>query len=136
MLVFTRLRLLILGTTTISGVNLIRTGGRFWNLDHGALKIDAEGGGNLENILVENVDISDSTASGIHFPGAGKFNNIKLKNIKVTGSGTQAIWVTVEASNGKVNFENVTVEKSAKEALNNGTMMNAFMEKAVGYVGW
>lgn len=149
------------GLTIFRNIDLIRAGGPmfFENGDvwkHGALKFYLREG-DVNDILVENVNIIDPTYSGIEFRGFGtayvpageKFSaevmagadsavlrNVTLRNINITNAGTYGIEVLDGGGRGQVSFEGVKVSGSAIGPLNAGGATNAFFNKTTGNTGW
>jgi len=149
------------GLTTFRNIDLIRAGGpmffengNVWK--HGALKFYLREG-DVNDILVENVNIIDPTYSGIEFRGFGtayvppgeKFSaevlagadsavlrNVTLRNITITNAGTYGIEVLDGGGRGQVNFEGVKVSGSAIAPLNAGGAANSFFNKTTGNTGW
>lgn len=148
--------------TIFRNISLIRAGGPMffentgnpWK--HGALKFYFREG-DVNDILVENLDIIEPLYSGIEFRGFGtayvppgeKFSqevlqggdtavarNITLRNIKITNPGTYGIEVLDGAGRGQVNFEGVTVSGAGVAPLNPGGAPSAFFNKLSGNVGW
>ena len=149
------------GLTTFRNIDLIRAGGpmffengNVWK--HGALKFYLREG-DVNDILVENVNIIDPTYSGIEFRGFGTayvppgekfspevlagadaatFKNVTLRNITITNAGTYGIEVLDGGGRGQVNFEGVKVSGSAIAPLNAGGAANSFFNKTTGNTGW
>ncbi len=147
--------------TTFKNITLLRAGGpmffengNVWK--HGALKFYMREG-DVNDILVENVDIIDPMYSGIEFRGFGtayvppgeKFSaevlagadaavlrNVTLRNINVVNAGTYGIDVIDGGGRGSVTFEGVKISGSAIAPLNNGGAPSSFFNKTTGNVGW
>ena len=150
------------GLTTFKNLSLIRAGGpMFFEKTsnpwlHGALKFYLREG-DVNDILVENVDIVEPMYAGIEFRGFGpayaptgekfdpsvlqaaadaKLTNVTLRNISVTSAGTYGIAVMDSGGRGTVTFENVTVSGSSMGAMDKGGAPESFFNKTSGNVGW
>jgi hypothetical protein len=150
------------GTTTFSNISLIRAGGPMFNENtgnpwlHGALKFYLREG-DMNDILVENVDIIDPTYSGIEFRGFGtafvppgerfhpdllrdadnaKFRNVRLKNIRITNPGRYGIEVIDNGGRGAVNFDGVMVTNPALGGLKQDNAPGSFFIRGSGNAGW
>ena len=150
------------GLTTFRNITLERAGGPMFlentanPWQHGALKLYMREG-DVNDILVENIDIISPTYAGIEFRGFGRafvppgesfdpdllndaenasFKNVTLRNIKVTDAGTYGIEVKDGGGKGVVNFENVTVSGSQKGALDTGGAPESFFNRLGGNQGW
>lgn len=148
--------------TVFKNISLVRAGGPMFFEDtpkpwqHGALKFFMKEG-DVNDILVENVDIVDPTYAGIEFRGFGtaylppgekmhpdtlasadkaKLTNVTLRNVTVTGAATYGIEVVDEAGRGSVNFENVVVKNAGKGALDKGGAPDTFFNRVSGNEGW
>jgi hypothetical protein len=149
------------GLTTFRNIDVIRAGGpmffengNVWK--HGALKFYMREG-DVNDILVENVNIVAPTYSGIEFRGFGtayvpvgeKFSseilaaadaavlrNVTLRNITITNAGTYGIEVLDGGGDGQVTFEGVKVSGSAIGPLDAGGAPNSFFNKTTGNTGW
>ncbi len=137
--------------TTFQNVTVTRAGGEFYYEPpapfppwyHGALKLMMREG-DVNDVLIENVDIVDPTDSGIEFWGFGtalaaqygikydpavltaadnaKFTNVTLRNVTVSGAGTNGILFTnlASGSRGTIDFDGVSVTGSAQDPLSLG----------------
>ena len=150
------------GLTTFRNITLERAGGPMFRentgnpWEHGALKFYLREG-DVNDILVENVDIIAPTYAGIEFRGFGtefvgpgevfhpdilrdadnaQFSNVTLRNINITDAGTYGISVLDKGGRGQVNFENVTVSGSESGALNKGGAPESFFNRLGGNEGW
>ncbi len=147
--------------TTFKNITLLRAGGPmfFENANvwkHGALKFYLREG-DVNDILVENVDIIEPLYSGIEFRGFGtafippgeKFSaeviaganaavlrNVTLRNINIVNAGTFGIEVQDGGGRGQVNFEGVKVSGSALGPIEHGGAPSSFFNKTAGNVGW
>jgi hypothetical protein len=147
--------------TTFKNILVARAGGEMffettanpWY--HGALKFYMREG-DVNDILVQDVDIVDPTYAGIEFRGYGsaylngetqppdivaaadvaKMANVALQNVKVTGAGTYCIEARDGASRGSVNFTDVTVSGCGMGALYKGIAPDSFFNKVSGNQGW
>ncbi len=123
------------GTTSILRTTLIRAGGPFGN-HNGALSIyPIDGSLAAGNITIQNLDIQDSTFSGIEFRGPNATNNVSLSNITVTGAGTWGVAVDGNA-NGTVTMSGVVVNSAASGGLNNAAGGAFNIVRGTGNAGW
>lgn len=76
------------------------------------------------------------TNSDIHLVGSPAFQNMSSKNVKIEASGTAGIRFMADALTSKVHFENVSVERSTTEALDDEAMTVPIPDKVPGNVGW
>lgn len=123
-------------TTTLKNLSLIRAGGPMFNADHGALWfLTAQGP--VSDVNASNIDIIDSTFSGIQFEGGAgaRMSNIKLSNINVTGSGTFGIEAR-SGADGQVTFEGVVVKNAAQGGLSAQGVPGSFFNRLGGNQGW
>ncbi|MBC7658368.1 MAG: hypothetical protein H7249_01520, partial [Chitinophagaceae bacterium] len=122
------------GSNVAKNISLIRAGGMMFNQGFGALRFHALES-TVQNVAVENIDVVDSTFSGVHFQGGSGAINVKLKNVNVSGSGTNGIEVTSNPS-GKASMESVVVKTSASNALALGGTSPDFFDRLAGNSGW
>ena len=150
------------GLTIFKNITLTRAGGPMFlentanPWQHGALKLYMREG-DVNDILVENVDIISPTYAGIELRGFGtafvppgesfdpdilrdadnaSFKNVTLRNINVTDAGTYGVEVKDNGGRGQVNFENVKVSGSTKGALERGGAPDSFFNRLGGNQGW
>jgi hypothetical protein len=123
------------GTTSILRTTLTRAGGPFGG-NNGALVVEprqaplAAG-----NILVQDLNIENSTFSGIHFKGPFAMSNVSLTDIAVSGAGAWGIQVDAKA-NGSAKMTGIVVNNPGSGGLNN-TAGSAFnIVRGTGSVGW
>jgi len=150
------------GLTTFRNIDLIRAGGpmffengNVWK--HGALKFYLREG-DVNDILVENIDIIEPMYSGIEFRGFGtayvpageKFSaevlagadaavlrNVTLRNINIVNAGTYGIEVLDGGGRGLVNFDGVKVSGSKSGPLDAGGAPSSFFNKVgTNNQGW
>jgi hypothetical protein len=148
--------------TVFKNITLNRAGGPMFLEDtahpwrHGALKLYMREG-DVNDILVENVDIIDPLYSGIEFRGFGhayspagervseeylnaadqaKYTNVTLRNIKIINSGTYGIEVVDGATRGQVTFEGVCVANAATAPLDQGGAPDSFFDRVGANPGW
>ncbi|MCE3252469.1 MAG: hypothetical protein K0Q67_1489, partial [Cellvibrio sp.] len=150
------------GLTTFRNIDLIRAGGpmffengNVWK--HGALKFYLREG-DVNDILVENIDIIEPMYSGIEFRGFGtayvpageKFSaevlagadaavlrNVTLRNINIVNAGTYGIEVLDGGGRGQVNFDGVKVSGSKSGPLDAGGAPSSFFNKVgTNNQGW
>jgi len=150
------------GATVFKNISLARAGGEmfFENTSnpwrHGALKLYMREG-DVNDILVDNVEIIDPTYSGIEFRGFGhayappgerisdeyltaadnaKYTNVTLRNITITNAGTYGIEVLDGATRGTVTFDTVSVSGSTTAPLNQGGAPASFFNRVGTNSGW
>jgi hypothetical protein len=165
--------------TTFDNISLVRAGGEmFYEPDssscptsnpscsglspwvHGAIKLYMRQG-DVNDVLVSNVTVTDSTYAGIELrgfstavaqqhgidaPGSfltaaddAKFTNVTLRNIAITGAGTYGILAMdlETGSRGSVTMDGVTVSGSAQGALSmNGAPSTLIDKVGTGNSGW
>ncbi|MFI5756696.1 carbohydrate-binding protein [Streptomyces sp. NPDC051569] len=104
------------GTTSVQRNTLQRTGGfePNWQSKFGALWIYADSSDITAPVLVQDLDIIDSTYSGVLVSYQKTVSNLTLKNIKIQNTGAYGIEVI---SAGAGNFSNVTVTGTASGGL-------------------
>jgi hypothetical protein len=150
--------------TTFENMSVVRAGGEMflensaagpWR--HGAVKFSMREG-DVNDVLVQDVDVVDPTYEGIEFRGFGTtvaattgtsdppyvlmaadmatLHDVTLKNVKVTGAGTYGIQVNDDGGRGTVTFESVTVSGSMAAALDPGGAPASFFDKVSGNGGW
>jgi hypothetical protein len=123
---------------------------------HGALKLYLREG-DVNDILVENVDIIDPTYSGIELRGYGhayapagervseeyltaadnaRYTNVTLRNIRITNAGTYGIEVLDGATRGQITFDSVSVAGSAIAPLLQGGAPSSFFNRVGTNTGW
>lgn len=130
------------GTTLVEEVTLIRCGGAFWGgLQFGALWINVDDLP-IPGLVVRNVDIIDSTFSGLHIQSETynqnpvyDLQNGLFENISITGSGTDGIYVRA-GSRGSATFNYVSVSGSAGSALRNDASDTFTIIRGPGNEGW
>jgi hypothetical protein len=123
------------GTTSVLRTTLIRAGGPFGN-SKGALTIEPRDGPLAAgNILVQNLDIENSTFSGIEFRGPFAMGNVSLDGITVSGAGTWGVQVDGKA-NGTVTMSGVIVNNPALGGLDNAAGSTFGIVRGTGNVGW
>jgi hypothetical protein len=109
------------GTTRIARSTLVRTGGHEpnWNADFGGLWIfaDPDNGeqGNITTpVLVEDLQIMDSTYQGILISSSINVSSLDLKKVTIDGAGSVGIEVTVKGG-GKFEQVNVSGAQTASK---------------------
>ena len=149
--------------TTFQNISLVRAGGEMFEENtpnpwqHGAVKLYMREG-DVNDVLVQNVDVVDPTYGGIEFRGFGtayvpagekyepgllaaadaaKYTNITFKNVNVTNAGTYGIEVLDGAGRGSASFDTVNVSGSTMGALQTGNATSSFFLKVgSGNAGW
>jgi len=150
------------GLTVFRNISLARAGGPMflentanpWR--HGALKLYLREG-NVNDILVENVEIIDPTYAGIELRGFGtafvppgerispeylaaadsaRYTNVTLRNINVSNAGTNGIEVVDGATRGSVTFDTVAVSGSHGLPLAQGGAPASLFQLVGNNTGW
>lgn len=148
--------------TTFRNISLIRAGGAMFLEDtpspllHGALKLFMREG-DINDVLLENIDIVSPTYYGIEFRGYGpsyvpagekaepsnltaaaaaKYTNVTLRNVRVQNAGTYGVAVLDGASRGQVTLDSVTVSGSQTGAFVGDTLPPAFFVKTGATAGF
>ena len=148
--------------TTFTNITLTRAGGPMFYEDtanpweHGALKLYLREG-DVNDVLVENVDIISPTYSGIELRGYGtqfsppveridpdvlsdadeaEFRNVTLRNINVTDAGTYGIQVNDGGGRGTVTFDGVSVSGSKLGPIERGGAPDSFFDRQGDNPGW
>jgi hypothetical protein len=148
--------------TVFRNISLARAGGQMflentgnpWR--HGALKLYLREG-DVNDILVENVEIIDPTYSGIEFRGFGtafappgervspqylaaadnaRYTNVTLRNVTIANAGTNGIEIVDGATRGAVTFDTVSVSGSQGAALAQGGAPDSFFNRVGNNTGW
>ncbi len=123
------------GTTQLLRTTLTRAGGPFGETN-GAIKIEARDGPfAVGNVLIENVDVENSTFSGIEFDGPYAEGNISLSNITINNAGTWGVQVDPNAD-GTVNMSGIVVTNPTSGGLNNQAGAAFNIIRGTGDVGW
>jgi hypothetical protein len=123
------------GTTSILRTTLVRAGGPFGN-SNGAVSIEPRDGPlAVGNILVQTLDIENSTFSGVEFRGPFAMSNVSLRDITVSGAGTWGIQVDGDA-NGSATVSGVVVSNPASGGLNNAAGAAFNIVRGTDNVGW
>lgn len=148
--------------TTFKNISLVRAGGPMFfeasdkPWQHGALKFYLREG-DVNDILVENLDIIEPTYSGIEFRGFGsqyvppgekfastilmaadaaQLKNVTLKNVRIENAGTFGIEIKDGGGRGSVNFDGVTVAGSKLGAIAKEQAPDSFFHMVSPGVGW
>jgi hypothetical protein len=119
------------GTTSIQRNTLERDGGFDYGDGQGALKFYASQGP-MSGFLVKNMQISDSTYSGIQVWGGYAITNLTLDTVAITGSGTSGLQFNANA-NGNGSATNVTVSNGGLDDESKGAFN---MSRGAGDTGW
>ncbi|WP_432841281.1 CBM35 domain-containing protein [Dactylosporangium sp. CA-092794] len=108
------------GTTLVRRNTLTRTGGwnENWGSSQGAIWIYAESRDITAPVLVQDVDVLDSTYQGILMSWQKTISGITFDHVRVQGAGTYGIDI---ASPGSGTFNYVTVSGTGSGGLNNPT---------------
>ncbi|WXB11655.1 discoidin domain-containing protein [Pendulispora albinea] len=148
--------------TVFKNITLNRAGGPMFfegtsnPWQHGALKLYMREG-DVNDVLVENVEILEPLYSGIEFRGFGhayappgerisdeyltaadnaKYTNVTLRNIKITNAGTYGIEILDGATRGMVTFDSVSVSGSGTAPLRQGGAPASFFNRVGNNPGW
>ena len=74
----------------------------------------------INGLKVSDLDIYDTTDSGIRFMGSSALSNATFDNININYCGTNGIYASIEV-NGSAKFKNVTVKNSTAAGLRDNT---------------
>lgn len=121
------------GTTSVQRNTLQRTGGYEpnWQSEFGALWIYADSSDITAPVLVQDIDIIDSTYSGVLVSWQKTVSNLTLKNIKIQNTGTHGIEINAA---GAGTFSDVTVTGAPDGGLD---LVGGFtITRGSGNSGW
>lgn len=121
------------GTTSVQRNTLTRTGGYEpnWQSEFGALWIYADSSDITAPVLVQDIDIIDSTYSGVLVSWQKTVSNLTLKNIKIQNTGTHGIEINAA---GAGTFSDVTVTGAPDGGLD---LTGGFaITRGTGNSGW
>ncbi|MFJ4923859.1 carbohydrate-binding protein [Streptomyces sp. NPDC088725] len=121
------------GTTSVQRNTLQRTGGfePNWQSKFGALWIYADSSDITAPVLVQDIDILDSTYSGVLISFNKTISNLTLKNIKIQNTGAYGLEIQ---SAGSGTFSGVTVSGAASGGLNSSGGFT--ITRGSGNSGW
>ena len=122
------------GTTRVQRTTLTRAGGSMYNQEHGALKLFADQGP-IENLVVQDLIITDPTYSGVHVQGPNPVTGSSFDHVQVSDAGAAGILINSNAQGG-AQASNVTITGSAKAALQNDAPGAWTFQKGAGNAGW
>jgi hypothetical protein len=122
------------GTTEARRNTLNRTGGfdPAWNTTFGGLWIYAEGQTISSPMIIDSVDINDSTYDGILLSYNQKISNLTMNNVNVNGAGKYGI--EISAMTGSGTFSNLVVKDALLGGINNFTGFT--ITRGDGNIGW
>lgn len=122
------------GTTEARRNTLNRTGGYdpAWNTTFGGLWIYAEGQTISSPMIIDTVDINDSTYDGILLSYNQKISNLTINNVNVNGAGNYGI--EISAMTGAGTFSNLVVKDAVLGGINNFTGFT--LTRGDGNSGW
>ncbi|MFC8828221.1 carbohydrate-binding protein [Streptomyces sp. NPDC057137] len=121
------------GTTSVQRNTLQRTGGYEpnWQSEFGALWIYADSSDITAPVLVQDIDIIDSTYSGVLVSWQKTVSDLTLKNIKIQNTGTHGIEINAA---GAGTFSDVTVTGAPDGGLD---LVGGFaITRGSGNSGW
>ncbi|NGN68774.1 hypothetical protein G5C51_33395 [Streptomyces sp. A7024] len=107
------------GTTTISGNELHRAGGAFWNADQefGAITLFAASS-DIPGVTISDTVISDSTYDGIQFKGGGgNMPGVKISDVKISKSNNGSGILAMASARGDATLSNVEISGSGEEDI-------------------
>ncbi|RYZ99980.1 MAG: carbohydrate-binding protein [Moraxellaceae bacterium] len=121
------------GTTEVKRNTLNRTGGYDggWNTTFGGLWIFADGKPITAPIVVDDLNIKNSTYDGILISYNQLVSNLTLNNIQIDGTGGYGI--NVGGVTGTGSFSNVSISNAALGAISNATYT---IVRGEGNTGW
>ena len=103
------------GTTLIANNGLYRTGGAFWNEDQefGAITLFPSTK-DITGVTIRDTDIYDSTYDGIQFKnGGGNMPDVAISNVRISNSLNGAGILAMSGARGNTTLTNVTITGSA-----------------------
>ncbi|MDC0707626.1 CARDB domain-containing protein [Stigmatella sp. ncwal1] len=103
------------GTTLIANNALYRTGGAFWNEDQefGAITLFPSTK-DITGVTIRDTDIYDSTYDGIQFKnGGGNMPDVAITNVRISNSINGAGILAMSGARGNTTLTNVTITGSA-----------------------
>ncbi|WP_371477977.1 carbohydrate-binding protein [Kitasatospora sp. NBC_00315] len=121
------------GTTSVQRNTLQRTGGLEpnWNSRFGALWIYADSSDITAPVLVQDLDILDSTYSGMLLSYQKTITNLTVRNVRIQNTGAYGVEII---SNGSGSFSGVAVSGAATGGLSlSGTFT---VNRGTGNTGW
>jgi hypothetical protein len=121
------------GTTRVARTTLIRTGGYevSYDADVGGLWIFADTSAVSAPIVVQDMDILDSTHPGIFLMGSQSISGVLFERVTVSGAGSYGIEAL---TSGSASFSEVTVSDAA---LGGANLSPEFVvERLAGNAGW
>jgi hypothetical protein len=121
------------GTTEIRRNTLTRTGGYdpAWNTTFGALWIYADSAAITTPVIVDTLDVLDSSYDAILFTYLKEISGVTLSNVKVDGAGGQGINIVAK---GQAKLSNVTIANTRDTAVRiDGDFT---LVRGVGNSGW
>ncbi|MET0401110.1 MAG: CARDB domain-containing protein [Cystobacter sp.] len=104
------------GTTLIANNGLYRTGGAFWNEDQefGAITLFPSTR-DIVGVTIRDTDIYDSTYDGIQFKnGGGNMPNVVISNVRISNSRNGSGILAMSGARGNATLTNVTITGSAQ----------------------
>ncbi|MEV7680703.1 carbohydrate-binding protein [Streptomyces sp. NPDC088341] len=121
------------GTTSVQRNTLLRTGGfePNWQSRFGALWIFADSSDITAPVLVQDIDIIDSTYSGVLLSYQKTISGLTLRNIKIQNTGAHGIEII---SAGSGTFSGVTVTGTASGGLSSTGGFT--ITRGTGNSGW
>jgi hypothetical protein len=122
------------GTTSVQRNSFVRAGGRFFNSEHGAIKILSQQGP-ISGLLFKDIVIDSPTYSGLHIEGGNPITNATFTNITISNAGTFGILIRAMTQGGGT-FTNVTVTNAARGGLSYEPSSSFNVGQGGGNVGW
>jgi hypothetical protein len=104
------------GTTLIANNGLYRTGGAFWNEDQefGAITLFPSTR-DITGVTIRDTEIQDSTYDGIQFKnGGGNMPNVVISNVRISNSRNGSGILAMSGARGNATLTNVTITGSAE----------------------
>ena len=125
------------GTTTLARDTIVRGGGLMYGTQWGGLTVSGHDAASaITGVMVEDVDVQDSTYAGLFFVGPDDaIQGLSLSGVSITGSGTYGIEVAPTAS-GSASATNVAVAGAASGGLDNAAGNAWVFTKQSGDTGW
>lgn len=121
------------GITSVQRNSIVRSGSLENGL--GGLRIMCDTQFGISGLKVIDLDIYDSTDSGIRFMGSSALSNTTFDNININYCGFNGIYASIEVK-GSAIFKNVTVKNSTAAGLRDNSSSKFKFIKAAGDSGW
>ncbi|HVZ74989.1 MAG TPA: hypothetical protein VHJ20_21555 [Polyangia bacterium] len=122
------------GTTSVQRNSFIRAGGRFYNQEHGAIKIFSQQGP-ISGLLFKDITVDSPTYSGLHIQGSNPITNATFDGITIDGAGSYGLLVQAMTSGGG-QFTNVVVTHASGGGIYYEPGAGFDLGRGAGDSGW